>query len=80
MEGPAPSNLSARLYAKARLNGYPVDSGAALEHHSAPADVYHAQTGAELIARHCIDAHDHKLALEAANRALGALWMLLDAC
>jgi hypothetical protein len=42
--------------------------------------VYHAQTGGELIARHCIDARDHKLTLEAPNRALGALWMPLDAC
>jgi hypothetical protein len=42
--------------------------------------VYQAQTGGELIARHCIDARDHKLTLEAANRAVGALWMLLDAC
>jgi pyrroloquinoline quinone (PQQ) biosynthesis protein C len=44
------------------------------------ADVYDAQTGADLIERHCIDDRDHKLALEAGSRALGALWSLLDAC
>lgn len=44
------------------------------------ADAYHAQTGADLIERHCIDDHDHKLALEAGSRAVGALWSLLDAC
>jgi pyrroloquinoline-quinone synthase len=44
------------------------------------ADVWHSRTGAELLARHCVEERDHKLALEASNRALDALWALLDAC
>jgi pyrroloquinoline quinone (PQQ) biosynthesis protein C len=44
------------------------------------ADVYHAQSGADLIARHSIDDRDRKLALEAGSRAVCALWSLLDAC
>ena len=44
------------------------------------ADVWHARTGAELIARHCATDHDRELALDAGNRALSALWSLLDAC
>ena len=44
------------------------------------ADVWHARTGAELIARHCATDRDRELALDAGNRALSALWSLLDAC
>jgi pyrroloquinoline-quinone synthase len=44
------------------------------------ADVWHARTGAELIARHCATDRDRELALEAGDRALSALWSLLDAC
>ena len=44
------------------------------------ADVWHARTGAQLIARHCATDHDRELALDAGSRALSALWSLLDAC
>ncbi len=44
------------------------------------ADVSHARTGAELIVRHCATDRDRELALDAGNRALSALWSLLDAC
>jgi pyrroloquinoline-quinone synthase len=44
------------------------------------ADVCHARTGADLIARHCATDRDGELAIEAADRSLGALWSLLDAC
>jgi len=44
------------------------------------ADVWHARTGAELIARHCVTDRDRELALDAGSRALSALWSLLDAC
>ena len=44
------------------------------------ADVWHARSGAELIERHCITDRDREIAVEAADRALGALWSLLDAC
>jgi pyrroloquinoline-quinone synthase len=44
------------------------------------ADVWHARTGAELIARHCATDRDRELALDAGSRALSALWSLLDAC
>ena len=44
------------------------------------ADVWHARTGAELIKRHCLAERDRDLAIEAGDRALSALWSLLDAC
>jgi pyrroloquinoline-quinone synthase len=44
------------------------------------ADVWHARTGAELIARHCASDRDRELAIDAADRALSALWSMLDAC
>jgi len=44
------------------------------------ADVWHAQTGAELLGRHCATVRDREMAVEAGERALGALWSLLDAC
>jgi pyrroloquinoline-quinone synthase len=44
------------------------------------ADVWHARTGAELIARHCSSDRDRELAIDAADRALSALWSMLDAC
>jgi pyrroloquinoline quinone (PQQ) biosynthesis protein C len=44
------------------------------------ADVWHARTGADLIAHHCAIESDRELAIEAGDRALGAMWSLLDAC
>ena len=44
------------------------------------ADVWHARSGAQLIARHCVADRDRELALDAGSRALSALWSLLDAC
>jgi pyrroloquinoline-quinone synthase len=44
------------------------------------ADLWHARTGAELIARHCNGDNDRKLAVDAGDSALGALWSMLDAC
>ena len=44
------------------------------------ADVCHAQTGAEMIARHCATEHDRELTIEAGDRALAGLLSLLDAC
>jgi pyrroloquinoline-quinone synthase len=44
------------------------------------ADVWHARTGADLISVHCASSRDSELALDAGERALGALWSMLDAC
>jgi hypothetical protein len=35
---------------------------------------------ARLIERHCAPARDREIAMEAGERALGALWSMLDAC
>jgi hypothetical protein len=35
---------------------------------------------AELIGRHCNGDNDRKLTVDAGDRALGALWSMLDAC
>jgi hypothetical protein len=42
--------------------------------------LWHARTGAELITRHCADDNDRELAMAAADRVLGAMWSMLDAC
>jgi len=44
------------------------------------ADVWHARTGADLIRQHCTTDRDRELVIEAGDRALGALWALLDVC
>jgi pyrroloquinoline-quinone synthase len=44
------------------------------------ADVRHARTDAQLIARHCATDRDREQALDAGNCALSALWSLLDVC
>jgi pyrroloquinoline-quinone synthase len=42
------------------------------------ADRFHAETDAALIARHATTHEDHLAAIDAADRALGALWSALD--
>ena len=44
------------------------------------ADVWHARTGADLLEKHCVGDGDREMAIDGADRALGALWSLLDAC
>ena len=79
-ESQIPPVASAKIDGLKRFYGVTDERGLAFFTVHETADVWHARTGAELIARHCTTDHDRELALEAGNRALGALWSLLDAC
>jgi pyrroloquinoline-quinone synthase len=72
--------------ATAKIDGlkrfYGIDSERGLEFFRVheKADVWHARTGADLIRKHCASDRDSELAIDAGERALGALWSMLDAC
>jgi pyrroloquinoline-quinone synthase len=72
--------------ATAKIDGlkrfYGIDGVDALEFFRVheKADVWHARTGADLIRRHCASDRDRELAIAGADRALHALWSMLDAC
>ena len=72
--------------ATAKIDGlrrfYGIDSERGLEFFRVheKADVWHARTGADLISVHCAGDRDSELAIDAGERALGALWSMLDAC
>lgn len=79
-ESQIPAVASAKIDGLKRFYGVADERGLSFFTVHEKADVYHAQTGAETIARHCATAHDRELAVEAGDRALDALWSLLDAC
>jgi pyrroloquinoline-quinone synthase len=79
-ESQIPSVATAKIDGLRRFYGVTDERGLAFFKVHEQADVWHARTGAELLTRHCTDERDHKLALEAGDRALGALLSLLDAC
>src|SRR5271156_2702813 len=72
--------------ATAKIDGlkrfYGIDAADALEFFRVheKADVWHARTGADLIRRHCANDRDSELAIASADRALNAMWSMLDAC
>jgi pyrroloquinoline-quinone synthase len=72
--------------ATAKIDGlrrfYGIDSERGLEFFRVheKADVWHARTGAGLIRKHCASDRDSELVLSAGERALDALWSMLDAC
>jgi pyrroloquinoline-quinone synthase len=79
-ESQIPSVAAAKIDGLKRFYGITDERGLAFFAVHEKADVWHARTGAELIARHCASDRDRDLALDAGNRALSALWSLLDAC
>lgn len=79
-ESQIPSVATAKIDGLKRFYGVDDPRGLAFFTVHEKADVWHAQTGAELLARHCAAEHDQMLAVEAGERALDALWSLLDAC
>jgi pyrroloquinoline-quinone synthase len=72
--------------ATAKIDGlkrfYGIDSERGLEFFRVheKADVWHARTGADLIRMHCTSDRDAELAIDPGERALDALWSMLDAC
>jgi pyrroloquinoline-quinone synthase len=79
-ESQIPSVATAKIDGLRRFYGVTDERGLAFFAVHEKADVWHARTGAQLIERHCATERDRELAFEAADRALGALWSLLDAC
>lgn len=79
-ESQIPAVATAKIDGLKRFYGVTDERGLSFFAVHEKADVWHARAGAELIARHCTTGRDRELALEAANRAVGALWPLLDAC
>jgi pyrroloquinoline-quinone synthase len=79
-ESQIPSVATAKIDGLKRFYGITDERGLAFFAVHEKADVWHARTGADLIAQHCAIQSDRELAVEAADRALAALWSLLDAC
>jgi pyrroloquinoline-quinone synthase len=79
-ESQIPSVATAKIDGLRRFYGVTDERGLAFFAVHEKADVWHARTGADLIGRHCATEDDHEKAIEGADRALGALWSLLDAC
>jgi pyrroloquinoline-quinone synthase len=79
-ESQIPSVATAKIDGLRRFYGVTDERGLAFFAVHEKADVWHARTGADLIARHCATDDHRKRAIDGADRALGALWSLLDAC
>ena len=79
-ESQIPSVATAKIDGLRRFYGVTDERGLAFFAVHEKADVWHARTGADLLERHCVGDDDRELAIDAADRALGALWSLLDAC
>lgn len=79
-ESQIPTVATAKIDGLRRFYGVDDERGLAFFTVHEKADLWHARTGAELLARHCATDGDRELAVEAGDRALGALWSLLDAC
>jgi pyrroloquinoline-quinone synthase len=79
-ESQIPPVATAKIDGLKRFYGVTDQRGLAFFAVHEKADVYHAQTGAEMIARHCTTERDRELTLEGGDRALRALLSLLDAC
>jgi pyrroloquinoline-quinone synthase len=79
-ESQIPPVATAKIDGLKRFYGVTDERGLAFFAVHEKADVWHARTGADLIARHCTAESDRDLAIEAGDRALRALWSLLDAC
>jgi pyrroloquinoline-quinone synthase len=79
-ESQIPSVATAKIDGLKRFYGITDERGLAFFAVHEKADVWHARTGADLIAQHCATERDCELAIDGADRALGALWSLLDAC
>jgi pyrroloquinoline-quinone synthase len=79
-ESQIPIVATAKIDGLCRFYGIADERGLAFFTVHEKADVYHAQAGADLIARHCESDRDRELATSATDRALSALWSMLDAC
>ena len=79
-ESQIPAVATAKIDGLKRFYRITDDRGLAFFTVHEKADVWHARTGADLLARHCTTDRDRDLAIDAGASALDALWSLLDAC
>jgi pyrroloquinoline-quinone synthase len=79
-ESQIPAVATAKIDGLKRFYGITDERGLSFFAVHEKADVWHARAGGDLIARHCATDRDRELAVAAADRALAALWTLLDAC
>ena len=79
-ESQIPSVATAKIDGLRRFYGVTDERGLAFFAVHEKADIWHAKTGADLIGRHRATDGDRERAIEGADRALSALWSLLDAC
>ena len=79
-ESQIPAVATAKIEGLKRFYGVTDERGLSFFAVHEKADVWHARVGADLIARHCATDRDRELAIDATDRALAALWTLLDAC
>ncbi len=78
-ESQIPAVAAAKIDGLRRFYGIENDRGLEFFRVHERADVYHAQTGAELIERHCASSADVTSVIDSAHRSLDALWSMLDA-
>ena len=79
-ESQIPAVASAKIDGLKRFYGITNERGLSFFEVHEKADVLHARAGADLIAQHCATDRDRELTIDATDRALAALWTLLDAC
>jgi pyrroloquinoline-quinone synthase len=78
-ESQIPAVAAAKIEGLRRFYEFENDRGLEFFQVHERADVDHARTGAELIERHCASSADATAVIDSANRALDALWWMLDA-
>jgi pyrroloquinoline-quinone synthase len=79
-ESQIPAVATAKIDGLKRFYGMDTERGLEFFKVHEKADVVHARTGADLLEQHCASSRDSELAIESAERALCALWSMLDAC
>ena len=77
-EAQIPAVASAKIDGLMRFYGIENERGVAFFRVHEQADVWHSQTDAKLIEKHCVSEDDEASAIEAGSRALDALWSALD--
>ena len=77
-EAQIPAVASAKIDGLKRFYGIDEERGVAFFRVHEHADVWHAQTDAQLIEKHCVSDTDAAVAINAGRRTLDALWSALD--
>jgi len=79
-ESQIPNVATAKIDGLKRFYGVEDERGLEFFKVHEKADVLHARSCANLLRLHCATSRDCELAIDAASRAIRALWSMLDAC